>query len=72
MGEDYDSDGSNPLYPMRKLEMLFVTIKYWKIAVPSFIKCRRSKLDFILGLMHSDHIGGADEVLNRSSVDTFI
>ena len=70
MGEDYDfPDGSNSLYPGRfgistnngyvLEDRLFRHMKYLGV----------KKLDFILGThVHSDHIGGADEVLKRYPV----
>ena len=70
MGEDYDfPDGSNPRYPARfgistnngyvLEDRLFRHMKYLGV----------KKLDFILGThVHSDHIGGADEVLKRYPV----
>ena len=73
MGEDYDfPDGSNPLYPDRWgisrenedtiEDRLFRHLK--QVGV--------KKLDFVLGThVHSDHIGTADEVLKRYSVDRF-
>ena len=73
MGEDYDfPDGSNPLYPLRAgtttsnfyavEDRLFRHLDH--VGVP--------KLDFMLGThVHSDHIGGADEVLQRYKVDKF-
>ena len=73
VGEDYDfPDGSNLLYPDRWgisrenedtiEDRLFRHLK--QVGV--------KKLDFVLGThVHSDHIGTADEVLKRYSVDRF-
>ena len=70
MGEDYDfPDGSDPRYPSRVgistnngyvlEDRLFRHMKYLGV----------KKLDFILGThVHSDHIGGADEILKRYPV----
>ena len=74
MGEDYDfPDGSNPRYPIRVgttrqndlvlEDRLFRHLKHLGV----------KKFDFILGThVHSDHIGGADEVLKRYPVENFI
>ena len=70
MGEDYDfPNGSDPRYPSRVgistnngyvlEDRLFRHMKYLGV----------KKLDFILGThVHSDHIGGADEILKRYPV----
>ena len=65
MGEDYDfPDGSNPLYPLR---VGTTTSNFYAIEDRLFRHLDQlgvKKLDFILGThVHSDHIGGADEVL---------
>ena len=73
MGEDYDfPDGSNPLYPLR---FGTTTSNFYAIEDRLFRHLDQlgvKKLDFILGThVHSDHIGGADEVLQRYKVDKF-
>ena len=73
MGEDYDfPDGSNPLYPLRVGTM---TSNFYAIEDRLFRHMSQvgvPKLDFMLGThVHSDHIGGADEVLQRYKVDKF-
>ena len=73
MGEDYDfPDGSNPLYPLRAGTM---TSNFYAIEDRLFRHMSQvgvPKLDFMLGThVHSDHIGGADEVLQRYKVDKF-
>ena len=73
MGEDYDfPDGSNPLYPLR---VGTVTSNFYAIEDRLFRHLDHvgvPKLDFMLGThVHSDHIGGADEVLQRYKVDKF-
>lgn len=73
MGEDYDfPDGSNPLYPLRAGT---TTSNFYAIEDRLFRHLDQvgvKKLDFILGThVHSDHIGGADEVLQRYKVDKF-
>ena len=73
MGEDYDfPDGSNPLYPLR---VGTTTSNFYAIEDRLFRHLDQlgvKKLDFILGThVHSDHIGGADEVLQRYKVDKF-
>ena len=73
MGEDYDfPDGSNPLYPLRAGT---TTSNFYAIEDRLFRHLDQvgvPKLDFMLGThVHSDHIGGADEVLQRYKVDKF-
>ena len=73
MGEDYDfPDGSNPLYPLRAGT---TTSNFYAIEDRLFRHLDHvgvPKLDFMLGThVHSDHIGGADEVLQRYKVDKF-
>ena len=73
MGEDYDfPDGSNPLYPLRAGT---TTLNFYAIEDRLFRHLDHvgvPKLDFMLGThVHSDHIGGADEVLQRYKVDKF-
>ena len=73
MGEDYDfPDGSNPLYPFRGG---ITTSNFYAIEDRLFRHLDQvgvPKLDFMLGThVHSDHIGGADEVLQRYKVDKF-
>ena len=73
MGEDYDfPDGTNPLYPIR----FGNAMRNYQVLEDRLFRHLSNvgvqKLDFILGThVHSDHIGGADEVLNRLPVDTF-
>ena len=73
MGEDYDfPDGSNPLYPMRH----GIAIRNYQVLEDRLFRHLGNvgvkKFDFILGThVHSDHIGGADEVLSRFPVDKF-
>ena len=73
MGEDYDfPDGSNPLYPDRwgisRANEDTIEDRLFRHLKQVGVK----KLDFILGThAHSDHIGTADEVLKRYSVDRF-
>ena len=73
MGEDYDfPDGSDPLYPLRAGT---TTSNFYAIEDRLFRHLDHvgvPKLDFMLGThVHSDHIGGADEVLQRYKVDKF-
>ena len=73
MGEDYDfPDGSNPLYPFRGG---ITTSNFYAIEDRLFRHLDHvgvPKLDFMLGThVHSDHIGGADEVLQKYKVDKF-
>ena len=73
MGEDYDfPDGSNPLYPLR---VGTITSNFYAIEdrlLRHLDQVGVKKLDFMLGThVHSDHIGGADEVLNKYKVDKF-
>ena len=74
MGEDYDfPDGTNPLYPIR----FGNAMRNYQVLEDRLFRHLSNvgvqKLDFILGThVHSDHIGGADEVLNRLPVDTFL
>ena len=73
MGEDYDfPDGSDPRYPIR----WGISIRNYQVMEDRLIRhldqLGVKKLDFILGThVHSDHIGGADEILNRYQVDKF-
>ena len=73
MGEDYDfPDGTNPLYPIR----FGNAMRNYQVLEDRLFRHLSNvgvqKLDFILGThVHSDHIGGADEVLNKLPVDTF-
>ena len=73
MGEDYDfPDGSDPRYPIR----WGISIRNYQVLEDRLIRhldqLGVKKLDFILGThVHSDHIGGADEILNRYQVDKF-
>lgn len=70
-GEDFDfPDGTNPMYPIRpgnartNVQVLEdrVLRHLSNVSVP--------KLDFIIGThVHSDHIGGVDEILNHYAVD---
>ena len=73
MGEDYDfPDGSDPLYPLRSG---IITSNVYAIEDRLFRHLDHvgvKKLDFMLGThVHSDHIGGADEVLKKYKVDKF-
>ena len=73
MGEDYDfPDGSDPLYPLRSG---IITSNFYAIEDRLFRHLDHvgvQKLDFMLGThVHSDHIGGADEVLKKYKVDKF-
>ena len=70
MGEDYDfPDGSNPRYPAR---FGISTNNGYVLEDRLFRHLNRlgiQKFDFILGThVHSDHIGGADEILKRYPV----
>ena len=73
MGEDYDfPDGSDPRYPIR----WGISMRNYQVLEDRLIRhldqLGVKKLDFILGThVHSDHIGGADEILNRYQVDKF-
>ena len=73
MGEDYDfPDGSDSRYPSR----WGISMKNYQVLEDRLIRhldqVGVKKLDFILGThVHSDHIGGADEILNRYQVDKF-
>ena len=73
MGEDYDfPDGSDPRYPSR----WGISMRNYQVLEDRLIRhldqIGVKKLDFILGThVHSDHIGGADEILNRYKVDKF-
>ena len=73
MGEDYDfPDGSDSRYPSR----WGISMKNYQVLEDRLIRhldqVGVKKLDFILGThVHSDHIGGADEILNRYKVDKF-
>ncbi|MBX5325445.1 MBL fold metallo-hydrolase [Streptococcus cristatus] len=73
MGEDYDfPDGSDPRYPSR----WGISMRNNQVLEDRLIRhldqIGVKKLDFILGThVHSDHIGGADEILNRYQVDKF-
>ena len=73
MGEDYDfPDGSDPRYPSR----WGISMRNYQVLEDRLIRhldqIGVKKLDFILGThVHSDHIGGADEILNRYQVDKF-
>ena len=70
-GEDFDfPDGTNPLYPIRTGN----TTQNYKVLEDRVFRHLKNvgveKLDFVLGThVHSDHIGGVDEVLNKYSVD---
>ena len=70
MGEDYDfPDGTNPRYPSRvgitRQNDLVLEDRLFRHLNRLGIK----KFDFILGThVHSDHIGGADEILKRYPV----
>ena len=70
-GEDFDfPDGTNPLYPIRKGN----TTQNYKVLEDRVLRHLKNvgvnKLDFVLGThVHSDHIGGVDEVLNHYSVE---
>ena len=73
MGEDYDfPDGTDPRYPNR----WGISTNNYQVLEDRLIRhldqLGVKKLDFILGThVHSDHIGGADEILNRYQVDKF-
>ena len=73
MGEDYDfPDGSDPRYPSR----WGISMRNNQVLEDRLIRhldqIGVKKLDFILGThVHSDHIGGADEILNRYQVGKF-
>ena len=73
MGEDYDfPDGTDPRYPLR----WGISMRNYQVLEDRLIRhldqVGVKKLDFILGThVHSDHIGGADEILNRYKVDKF-
>ena len=73
MGEDYDfPDGSDPRYPSR----WGISMRNYQVLEDRLIRhldqIGVKKLDFILGThVHSDHIGGADEILNRYQVGKF-
>ena len=73
MGEDYDfPDGSDPRY----LSRWGISMRNNQVLEDRLIRhldqIGVKKLDFILGThVHSDHIGGADEILNRYQVDKF-
>ena len=73
MGEDYDfPDGTYTRYPNR----WGISINNYQVLEDRLIRhldqLGVKKLDFILGThVHSDHIGGADEILNRYQVDKF-
>ena len=73
MGEDYDfPDGNDPRYPSR----WGISMRNYQVLEDRLIRhldqIGVKKLDFILGThVHSDHIGGADEILNRYQVDKF-
>ena len=73
MGEDYDfPDGTDTRYPNR----WGISINNYQVLEDRLIRhldqLGVKKLDFILGThVHSDHIGGADEILNRYQVDKF-
>ena len=70
MGEDYDfPDGTDPRYPSRmgisNLNSQVLEDRLFRHLNHIGVK----KLDFILGThVHSDHIGGADEILKRYPV----
>lgn len=73
MGEDYDfPDGTDTRYPNR----WGISINNYQVLEDRLIRhldqLGVKKLDFILGThVHSDHIGGADEILNRYQVGKF-
>lgn len=73
MGEDYDfPDGTDTRYPNR----WGISINNYQVLEDRLIRhldqLGVKKLDFILGThVHSDHIGGADEILNRYQVNKF-
>ena len=73
MGEDYDfPDGSDPRYPSR----WGISMRNYQVLEDRLIRhldqIGVKKLDFIIGThVHSDHIGGADEILNRYQVSKF-
>ena len=73
MGEDYDfPDGTDTRYPNR----WGISINNYQVLEDRLIRhldqLGVKKLDFILGThVHSDHIGGADEIINRYQVDKF-
>ena len=73
MGEDYDfPDGSDPRYPSR----WGISMRNYQVLEDRLIRhldqIGVKKLDFIIGThVHSDHIGGADEILNRYQVGKF-
>ena len=73
MGEDYDfPDGSDPRYPSR----WGISMRNNQVLEDRLIRhldqIGVKKLDFIIGThVHSDHIGGADEILNRYQVGKF-
>ena len=73
MGEDYDfPDGSDERYPYREGD----NTDYRNVMTERVFRHLKQvgvkKLDFVLGThVHSDHIGTADEVLKRYSVDRF-
>ena len=73
MGEDYDfPDGNDPRYPSR----WGISMRNYQVLEDRLIRhldqIGVKKLDFIIGThVHSDHIGGADEILNRYQVDKF-
>ena len=73
MGEDYDfPDGTDPRYPDR----WGISMRNYQVLEDRLMRhldqVGVKKLDFVLGThVHSDHIGGADEILNRYQVDKF-
>ena len=73
MGEDYDfPDGSDPRYPSR----WGISMRNYQVLEDRLIRhldeIGVKKLDFIIGThVHSYHIGGADEILNRYQVGKF-
>ena len=73
MGEDYDfPDGTDTRYPNR----WGISTNNYQVLEDRLIRhldqLGVKKLDFILGThVHSDHIGGADEILNSYQVDKF-
>ena len=70
-GEDFDfPDGSNPLYPIRTGNARSNINVLEDRVLRHLNNVGVKKLDFVLGThVHSDHIGGVDEVLNNYSVD---
>ena len=73
MGEDYDfPDGCDPRFPSR----WGISMRNYQVLEDRLIRhldeIGVKKLDFIIGThVHSDHIGGADEILNRYQVGKF-